>query len=155
MKRQLPWAQFKLGLLYAVGKGVPQKSGRLAHLLFWKAAVQAHAGAQYMMAIDHMDGTGVDRDDEMAFQWCTAAAEQGYKDAQHRLSTFYYEGIGMDGKDPVLAFAWSLRAANRNTQRRRTTSAGAIRTVTAWAVACRRRSSGTPSPPRMAIRLLR
>jgi len=79
-----PAAQYRLGMLYAEGKGVAQ-SDATAALWFARAAEQGNADAQYNLAVSFAEGLGVAKDDAAAVKWFRRAAEQGMPYAQLNL----------------------------------------------------------------------
>jgi hypothetical protein len=60
----------------------------------------------------YANGTGVEKDDAIAFEWYNKAAEQGYVLAQNNLGDMYYRGIGVE-KDDGLSFKWTRLAAEQ------------------------------------------
>lgn len=111
---QLPAQQdeFRLGLLYERGEGVPQD---LVEAVKWyrKAAEHNHAEAQYTLAVHYAKGVGVAKDQVEAVKWYRRAAEQNYASAQYDLSVCYGEGEGVV-KDEVKAMKWLRKAAEQN-----------------------------------------
>ena len=102
-------AQYQLGIMYAVGSGVPEdfvESVRWARL----AAEQGHGGAQTSLGVRYRYGRGVPEDDVEAVRWFRLAAEQGNAEAQYNLGTLYAEGEGVP-QDNVLAYMWFNLAA--------------------------------------------
>ncbi len=73
-------AQYKLGMLYSMGIGVPLD---LVQARQWweKAAVQRHVSAQYYLGIMYSMGYGVPQDFVQAHKWHSLAAANGHKDA--------------------------------------------------------------------------
>ena len=69
-------AQFYLGLMYYLGKGVTQD---YKQAVYWytKAAEQGYPKAQFNLALMYDDGKGVTQDYKQAVYWYTKAAEQG------------------------------------------------------------------------------
>jgi len=57
-----------------------------------------------------LKGQGTPPDEEEAFHWCAAAAEQGLPEAQLQLGDLYHVGRGVD-QDAGLAYAWYEKAA--------------------------------------------
>ena len=98
-------AQFELGAMYELGRGVPQD---YAEAVKWyrKAAEQGHARAQYILGVMYAEGRqGVPQDYAEAVKWCRKAALQGYALAQLFLGHMYAEGLGVP-QDYVLAHKW-------------------------------------------------
>jgi TPR repeat protein len=69
----LAYAQYKLGVLYDLGLGVPQDFG-LAVALYRKAAEQGFPPAQYKLGGIYLDGHGAPRDLAEAYFWFDLAA---------------------------------------------------------------------------------
>ena len=68
-------AQYRLGLLYGEGNGIPQDSLQ-AKEWFEMAAMQGHAGAQLHLGMLYLDGNGAPQSAQMALVWFSRAAEQ-------------------------------------------------------------------------------
>lgn len=103
-------AQFRLGLLYQIGLGVPVRP-RSAVYWFSKAAQQGEIGSQYRLADAYQRGYGAPHTPELAVQGFLGLAEQHYAPAQYRLALAYAAGTGV-ARDPVAAVAWLKRAAD-------------------------------------------
>lgn len=73
-------AQFNLGVLHDVGRGVAQD---YAQAVQWYrlAAAQGHAGAQFNLGGMYFEGLGVAQDYVRAYQWFTLAGVAGYAGA--------------------------------------------------------------------------
>ena len=69
-------AQFNLGLMYDIGKGVPQDYQE-AVKWYRMAAEQGYADAQYFLGLSYATGEGVPENDAEAVKWYRKAAEQG------------------------------------------------------------------------------
>jgi TPR repeat protein len=104
-------AQFKLGVLYYQGKGVPQN---YSEALRWyqKSADQGYAKAQYNLSDLYYQGKGVQQDYSEAVRWSRKAADQGYARAQAGLASMYYEGKGVP-QDYAESVRWSRKAADQ------------------------------------------
>ena len=102
-------AQYKLGLMYHDGEGVPEDYAE-AFKWFRKAAEQRYAKAQYSLGEMYYKGRGVTQDTAEAFKWTRKAAEQGHALAQVSLGASYSFGQGVP-KDDVAAYAWLSQAA--------------------------------------------
>lgn len=103
--------QYKLGLKYAKGDGVPIDQ---AEAVQWyrKAAEQSHAGAQHQLGQMYEKGEGVAKDNSEALRWYRKAAKNGYFDAQYKLVDTYAGGKGA-AQDLGEAFKWYLKASNQ------------------------------------------
>ena len=73
-------AQFRLGVMYDNGWGVPQD---LAQAMDWyrKAAEQGYAAAQFNLGVMYDNASGVPQDFVQAHKWFSLAAAQGEADA--------------------------------------------------------------------------
>jgi TPR repeat protein len=97
-------AQYRLGTLYAEGKGVAQDDATAA-TWFLKAAEQGNASAQYDLAASYAEGIGVKKDAEEAAKWFRHAADQQMGYAQLNLGMLYASGHGVP-QDNVEALKW-------------------------------------------------
>ena len=98
-------AQFRLGLMYANGEGVPKDE---VEAVKWcrKAADQGFAFAEAYVGLMYEEGSGVPKDEVEAVKWCRKAAEHGLANAQLGLGLMYAEGKGVP-KDDVEGYAWA------------------------------------------------
>lgn len=99
-----PDAQFRLGVMYAEGKGVAPDDAEAA-LWFERAAAQGNPSAQYNLGASYVDGAGVSKDMETAAKWFRRAADQGIVLAQLNLGMLYAAGAGVP-QDNVEAMKW-------------------------------------------------
>lgn len=97
-------AQYKVGLRYALGDGVPQDDQQ-AIPWYQLAADQGNAGAQVSLGLMYAEGRGVAQDDTQAVTWYRKAAEQGNAKALYNLAFMYRSGRGVP-QDNVKAYAW-------------------------------------------------
>lgn len=107
-----PDAQHLLGLMYYMGRGVPQD---YKAALQWhrKAALQGKADAQYVVGAMYYTGNAVIQDHKQAITWFRKAAEQNHPDAQQVMGLMYRYHIGGMPQDNVIAYMlWNLAAAN-------------------------------------------
>lgn len=102
-------SQYRLGLLYQLGKGVPRDLNRAAYW-FEQAARRNDVGGQYGLAEAYLRGAGVPASPERAFEWFHRLAERGYAPAQYQVARAYAEGRGIM-RDDHLAVVWLERAA--------------------------------------------
>ena len=104
-------AQYSLGVMYEVGKGVPQD---YAEAVKWYrlAAEQGNALAQNSMGVMYVDGLGVPQDYAEAARWHRLAAEQGHSLAQYSLGVMYEVGQGVP-QDYAEAANWFRLAAEQ------------------------------------------
>ncbi|WP_028104287.1 tetratricopeptide repeat protein [Pseudoduganella violaceinigra] len=104
-------AEHLLGLMYYMGRGVPQDY-KLALAWHRKAASKGKADAQYVVGAMYYTGNAVLQDHKEAVTWFRKAAEQGHPDAQQVLGLMYRYHIGGMPQDNVLAYMlWNLAAA--------------------------------------------
>ena len=69
-------AQFILGAMYDLGKGVPESDTKAAQW-YRPSAEQGNVNAQYNLGLMYANGDGVPEDDAEAMKWYRLAAEQG------------------------------------------------------------------------------
>jgi TPR repeat protein len=108
-------AQFRVGLIYAEGAGVP-RDGVEAVKWFRMAAHQHHSMGQNGLGVMYSKGEGVKQDQAEAAKWFRKAADQGYASAQHNLGTMCLNGEGMP-QDHIEAAKWFRMAADRGDDR--------------------------------------
>ncbi len=99
-----PAAQYRLGVMYAEGKGVAPNDAEAA-LWFERAAEQGEPMAQYNLGASYAEGTGVRKDMAAAAKWFRRAADQGVSLAQLNLGLLYANGAGVP-LDNVEALKW-------------------------------------------------
>ena len=73
-------AQFYLGLMHALGKGVPRDYEKAA-MWYRKAAKQGYADARFELGRLYAVGDGVPQDLVQAYIWTSLAADQGHSKA--------------------------------------------------------------------------
>ena len=103
------YAQYRLGEIYAAGRGV--KKDPVEALKWWrKAAAAGNADAQYHVGKALFEGEGAARNPQRAVDWLVRAAHQDSRDAQYLLGKMYYEGypVPYEKED---AMDWLQRAA--------------------------------------------
>ena len=103
------WAQRRLGLIYAEGKGVPQDYQE-AVKWYRLAAAQGYAPAEYSLGVAYEKGQGVPQDFQEAVKWYRLAAAHGNEFAQVNLGVMYTNGRGVR-QDFVRAYMWFNLAA--------------------------------------------
>ena len=104
-------AQNNLGVMYALGQGVP-RDYREAVRWYRRAAEQGNANAQNSLGWSYSNGRGVPQDDREAVRWYRRAAEQGNANAQNSLGWSYSNGRGVP-QDDREAVRWYRRAAEQ------------------------------------------
>lgn len=106
-------AQYRLGLLYYTGKGVPENERKAFDLLL-KAARQKHYDAAYqlgnLLAFGQDAPKIVADPDVEAARWYYEAATNGHADAQYSLGLLFLTGKGVV-KDTKEATHWIQQAA--------------------------------------------
>ncbi len=102
-------SQFRLGLLYKLGKGVPRDLTRAAYW-FDQAARQDDLGGQYELAEAYLRGDGVPASPSNAFSWFHRLAERGFAPAQYQVAQAYAKGRGI-ARDDRQSVIWLERAA--------------------------------------------
>jgi TPR repeat protein len=102
-KKENPYAQLMLGMMYAEGKGVAQDDTEAVNWIR-KAAMQGDVDAQYRLGAMYFNGLGVIQDHKEAVNWFRKAARQGDVSAQYNLSFMYAQGQGV-AKNYVIAYA--------------------------------------------------
>lgn len=102
-------AQYALGVLYRLGRGVPQDY-LAAHGWIEKAAVQGHEVAQFTLGLQYDLGQGVAASTALAREWYLKAAAQGNAEAANTLGEHHEAGRGMQA-DAKEALRWYTIAA--------------------------------------------
>jgi TPR repeat protein len=97
-------AQYRLGVMYAEGKGVARNDGE-AVVWFERAAKQGDAAAQYDLGASYAEGVGVPKDMVAAAKWFRRAADQGLPLAQLNLGLLHASGAGVP-QDNIEAMKW-------------------------------------------------
>jgi TPR repeat protein len=70
--------------------------------------------AEFWVGCRYIDGRGVPRDNRMAVDWITKAAQDGNAEAQFNLGVFYRDGRRGLSKNPAEARKWLELAAAQN-----------------------------------------
>lgn len=111
-------AQYRLGMLYYLGQGVPEDEKQA--ILFWrKAAAQGSSDAMYQLGSAFLFGAQaakfVPDPDREAATWYFQAASAGHAEAQYHLGLLFLAGKGViDSK--VEAARWMRKAAAQGHQ---------------------------------------
>lgn len=104
-------AQFYLGEMYRLGRGVPKDEQQA--VAWWRnAAEQGNSDAQQKLGMAYYLGRGVPKNEQQGIAWFLKAAGQGNADAQHIMGLFYKSGEGVP-KDREQAIAWLRKAAEQ------------------------------------------
>jgi len=101
--------QYRLGLMYDQGAGVPQDYEE-AVKWYRLAADQGDAYAQSNLGAMYCKGEGVPQDYDEAVKWFRKAADQGDADGQYNLGAMYDNGTGVSRKK-AQAITWYQLAA--------------------------------------------
>jgi hypothetical protein len=109
------YAQLKLGMMYAEGKGITRNSAE-ATIWFRRAAAQGRPEAAYQLGIQYEDGIGVAQDVWLAMYWFRRSAQSAYPDAQNAIGELYLgdKGIPTDYSEAI--FLFHLAAESYNAQ---------------------------------------
>ena len=105
-KMNHPEAEYLLGQMYELGRGV-KKDSEKALSLFTAAANQGYAAAQAKLGSLHVEGK---KDYASAMNWFQKAADQGYALAYTAIGDLYAKGYGVD-KDQDKAIDYYKKAA--------------------------------------------
>lgn len=131
-------AQFRLGMLYHLGRGVREDESEAFRWIL-SAARQGHVDAQFQLATLYTFRYGVPADepdpDVQAAHWYFAAASQGHAEAQYALGLMFLTGKGV-ARSTEEANKWMRRAAERGYDAARTFGSAPAATTPA------------PAPPR-------
>lgn len=104
-------AQNNLGVMYALGKGVPQDYKKSIEW-YKKSASQGYSEAQFTLGSMYDLGQGVPQNFDMATAWYRKAAETGNAEAQLYLGAMYALGRGVP-KDFSQASNWYRKSAEQ------------------------------------------
>ena len=107
--RHTPAAQYNLGTMYCIGKGVKQNHVE-AVKWYRKSAEAGYAAAQFSLGNMYDDGKGVTQDHVKAVKWFRKSAEAGFAMAQYNLGCMYDTGNGVE-QDHVEAVKWYRKSA--------------------------------------------
>ena len=110
-------AQYKIGIMYSEGRGVPQNDA-VAFAWYRQAAEHGVAEAQFNVGLMYSAGRGVPQDEAEAVIWYLQAAAQGLADAQVNLGVIFAAGQVV-ASDLVTAYICFSNALDRLTGERR------------------------------------
>lgn len=102
-----PEAQYALGWMYQLGKGVG-KNNDAAILWYGKAAQKGHVSSQNNLCAAYLETKKFSD----AFSWCEKAANQQHPRSQFLLAMMYVNGQGVT-KDPVRSALWLTKSAEQ------------------------------------------
>jgi hypothetical protein len=112
-----PSVQWRLGVMYDLGQGVPE-SPEEAVRLFRRAAAEDDANANASLAVMYANGRGVRTDYSQAMRYYRRSAELGGSAGFLGVGMLYHYGLGV-ARSPDEAAAWYLAAhAMRDTRAR-------------------------------------
>jgi len=106
-----PAAKNLLGMMYELGKGVPQDLARSVSY-YRQGAEQGDPHAQYNLAVSFDSGVGVPLNYREAVRWFRRAANQGVSAAQYDLGVMIEQGRGVN-KSLQEAASWYQKAARK------------------------------------------
>lgn len=104
-----PVAQYNLGMLHRIGRGVAQDYA-IAARWYGLAAEQGDASAQLSLADLYAEGSLGETDAAVAAEFYRRAALQGLAEAQRKLGVLYIRGQGV-ARDHDTALNWLRQAA--------------------------------------------
>ena len=104
-------AQNTLGIMYELGRGVPQSDTEAVNW-YRKVAEQGYAYGQVNLGMMYANGRSVPQDDTEAIAWFRKAAEQGNASGQANLGVMYTNGRGVLENDTE-AVTWYRKAAEQ------------------------------------------
>jgi len=80
---------------------------------YYELAKHGDVQGQYMLGEMYYNGTGVNRNRRLAFEWCKKAAEKGFFFAQYKLGYLYYMGEGTE-VDKAQAYKWYRKGVSQS-----------------------------------------
>ena len=81
-------------------------------VLWFQKASSDYAPSQSFLGFLYLEGCGVEKNDNKAYELILKAAEQGYDYSQYYIGYLYENGISHFKKDYTQAYKWYLLAAN-------------------------------------------
>jgi TPR repeat protein len=96
-----------------------KKQYEQAFSIFTSHADTTNPMAMYYLSVLYLSGNGVEQNEEMAFEYCKRAAEEGVVEAQFQLGMMYLNAVGMTHEDEDRALEWLWRAADSGHQQAR------------------------------------
>ena len=108
-------AQFNLGFFYDDFQKNKYAPLNYKNSAYWyhEAAKQGHGQAANNLALLYLNGYGVEKSKEKAFEWYRASAEAGNVQGQNNLARAYSNGTGV-AVDHEKALLWWEKAAAQN-----------------------------------------
>jgi TPR repeat protein len=112
-----PSVQWRLGVMYDLGQGVPENPQQAVRL-FRQAASENDANANASLGVMYANGRGVPTDYQQSMRYYRRAADLGSSAGFHGVGLLYHYGLGV-ARSPSEAAAWYLAAhAMRDTRAR-------------------------------------
>lgn len=105
-------AEYRLGMMYDSGTGVPHDPAKAVEWL-QKAAEQGHAGAASHLGFLYCTGAAGRADNGLAVKWFRRAADRGSGNGMAFLGRMYLDGRGVT-RDPGEAVRWFLKGASKD-----------------------------------------
>ena len=110
-EKGLAFAEYRLGSMYASGRGV-SKNVEEAASWYRKSADRGLSAAAFYLGAMYSEGSGVPRDEAVGFKWYKEAARGGNGGGQFAVGNGYRLGKGTD-KDAEQAMLWLRKAAEQ------------------------------------------
>lgn|GEM_PF-942316 len=106
-------SQFKIGMIYILGKGKRTSQDKQQGIKWLtKAADSDYLEAQLKLAELYYNGEDIGQNFSAAAKWYEKAALTGDSDAQYTIGNMYKEGLGVQ-RDNSKAIKWLRKAANQ------------------------------------------
>lgn len=121
-----PDAQYRLGMRYGMGEGVPRDDA-LARQWLARATVAGHLKARYALGWLYYDGRGVQQDYSKAAELFSQAAQAGDADAQYMMGVMHAQGQGVE-RSLQHSLEWTRRAAAQGHAAAKATLSGLLGT---------------------------
>lgn len=102
-------AQWRIGMFYASGAGVPKDEPKAVEW-YTKAASKGHGNAQASLGLMYFYGRGAAKDDAQALRWYRASADQGNARGRSGLAYLYASGRGVARDDIAAVRLYRLAA---------------------------------------------
>jgi TPR repeat protein len=96
-----------------------QKRYEQAFNIFTSHADITNPMAMYYLSTLYLAGKGVEVNEEMAFEYCKRAAEEGIVEAQFQLGMMYLNAVGLSQEDEDKALEWLWQAADNGNREAR------------------------------------
>jgi TPR repeat protein len=90
-----------------------------AFTIFTSHADITNPMAMYYLSALYLSGKGVEQNEDLAFEYCKRAAEEGVVEAQFQLGMMYLNAVGIIQEDEDRALEWLWQAADSGNQEAR------------------------------------